>query len=110
MPNRTTPAVAPIVKTVILACTPGDAFHYFTADFGKWWPLASHSCVAFASNHQETPASCVFEERKGGRIVECGHSGEEHVWGTVLVWEPPSRVVFSWHSDARRNDRADRGG
>jgi uncharacterized protein YndB with AHSA1/START domain len=89
--------IPPVVKTVTVNCPPEDAFLYFTADFDKWWPMATHSCVAFASGHSETPAACVFEQRAGGRIVERARSGEEHVWGTVLAWEPPSRVAFTWH-------------
>ncbi|MBI1876319.1 MAG: SRPBCC domain-containing protein [Acidobacteria bacterium] len=87
----------PVIKTVTVACTPEEAFRYFTVDFGRWWPLATHSCIAFASDHKDTPASCVLEGRRGGRLLERGRSGEEHVWGTVLIWEPPSRVAFSWH-------------
>lgn len=89
--------IAPVVKTVTVECTPEEAFQYFTADLDKWWPLATHSCIAFSSGHKEKPVSCIFEQHQGGRIVERGHSGEEHVWGTVLAWEPPARVVFSWH-------------
>lgn len=89
--------IAPVVKSVTVECAPEEAFRYFTADFGRWWPLATHSCVAFASDHKEKPESCVFEQRLGGRIVERGPAGEEHVWGTVLAWEPPARVLFSWH-------------
>jgi uncharacterized protein YndB with AHSA1/START domain len=97
MSSRPSPEVAPVVKTVTVECTREEAFRYFTADFNKWWPLAEYSCTAFSSGHKEKPASCTFPLHQGGRIVERNESGEEHVWGTVLIWEPPSRVVFSWH-------------
>ncbi len=39
----------------------------------------------------------IFEPHVGGRILERAHSGEEHAWGSVLAWEPPLRVAFSFH-------------
>ncbi len=33
----------------------------------------------------------------GGRIVERAIDGDERLWGTVVAWEPPDRVAFSWH-------------
>ena len=86
-----------VIKTITVACTPAEAFKYFTADMDKWWPLATHSCIAFASEHKKQPESCTFEQHQGGRIVERGSAGEEHIWGTVLAWEPPARVAFTWH-------------
>jgi len=99
-PIATTPAksvIAPVFKSITVECTPEEAFRYFTEEIDKWWPLERHSCIAHGSGFKEKPASCLFEQYRGGRIIERGHSGEEHVWGTVLVWSPPSRVVFSWH-------------
>jgi uncharacterized protein YndB with AHSA1/START domain len=94
----TNPAsIAPVVKTIIVACSPEEAFQYFTADFSKWWPLATHSVVAYASEFKDQPATVIFEPRMGGRIFERARSGEEHVWGSVLEWQPPARVVFSFH-------------
>jgi uncharacterized protein YndB with AHSA1/START domain len=90
-------SIEPVVKTVTLACTPEEAFRYFTADFSMWWPAASHSVVAYASNFKDKPAVVIFEPRAGGRIFERARSGQEHVWGSVLTWEPPARVEFSFH-------------
>jgi uncharacterized protein YndB with AHSA1/START domain len=95
MPMKT--VITPVVKSITVECTPEEAFRYFTAEINKWWPLERHSCIAHGSGFKEKPASCLFEQHRGGRIIERGHSGEEHVWGTVLVWNPPSRVAFSWH-------------
>ena len=33
----------------------------------------------------------------GGRIFERAGSGNEHEWGEVLTWEPPSRLAYLWH-------------
>jgi uncharacterized protein YndB with AHSA1/START domain len=90
-------SIEPVVKTVTLACTPEEAFRYFTADFSLWWPAATHSVVAYASEFKDKPAAVIFEPRIGGRIFERAPSGQEHVWGSVLAWEPPARVEFSFH-------------
>jgi uncharacterized protein YndB with AHSA1/START domain len=38
-----------------------------------------------------------MDPREGGLIVEHGHDGERYVWGTIVVWDPPRRVAFTWH-------------
>ncbi len=66
------------MKTVTVACTPEEALRYFTADFGVWWPAATHSVVAYASEFKDKPAKNIF-------------------WGKVLAWQPPARLLFSFH-------------
>jgi uncharacterized protein YndB with AHSA1/START domain len=90
-------SIDPVVKTVTVACTPEEAFRYFTADFSIWWPVATHSVVAYASEFKDKPEAVFFEPHVGGRIFERTRSGEEHVWGRVLAWQPLARVVFSFH-------------
>ena len=90
-------SIEPVVKTVTVACTPEEAFRYFTADFATWWPAATHSVVAYASQFKDKPATVVFEPRVSGRIFERTRAGEEHTWGSVLAWQPPARVAFSFH-------------
>jgi uncharacterized protein YndB with AHSA1/START domain len=90
-------SIEPVVKTVTVACTPDEAFRYFTADFGMWWPAATHSVVAYASQFKDKPTTVILEPRVSGRIFERTRAGEEHCWGSVLVWQPPTRVAFSFH-------------
>src|SRR4051794_1401654 len=42
-------------------------------------------------------AETVFEQRAGGRIYDRGTDGSECEGATVLAYEPPDRVVFSWN-------------
>lgn len=83
--------VAPVRKELSVRCPVDRAFRTFTRRVGRWWPLATHS-VGLADAE-----SVVFEERVGGRLLERTADGTEHVWGTVSVWEPGARIVFSWH-------------
>jgi uncharacterized protein YndB with AHSA1/START domain len=83
--------LGPIVKSVTVNAPLQRAFELFTDGIATWWPLETHSV---AEDRAET---CVFEARQGGRIFERTATGEEHLWGAVVVWEPPHRVVYTWH-------------
>jgi uncharacterized protein YndB with AHSA1/START domain len=80
---------SPIRKTITVTRPVEDAFRVFTEGIVSWWPLASHAI-------SDDAEAAVFEPREGGRVYERARSGEEVVWGTVRVWEPPERVVFTW--------------
>jgi uncharacterized protein YndB with AHSA1/START domain len=76
--------------------SPADAFRLFTRDMGTWWPLGVHSLAVDEHEGRVQTETLTFQEREGGRIVERMSDGTEGTWGTVLVWEPPSRVVLAW--------------
>jgi uncharacterized protein YndB with AHSA1/START domain len=80
-----------IRKSVTVNRPPEAAFRLFTEQIASWWPYWTHS---IEKEHVET---VVFEAYEGGRFYERSKSGEEHLWGTVLVCEPPRRIVYSWH-------------
>ncbi len=81
----------PVLKRITVRGTPEQAFDLFTAGMARWWPLATHSVG------QGEAVTCAVEPRVGGRLFETDRAGAESVWGTVLVWEPPARLVFTWH-------------
>jgi uncharacterized protein YndB with AHSA1/START domain len=83
-------------KSVVVPCTPEQAFALYTEGIASWWPLATHSVG------EEKACSAVFEGRAGGRIYEIWDDGQERDWGTVLVWEPPHRAVYSWQPNPER--------
>lgn len=66
-------------------------FEAFTAEVGQWW--RPDLLFAFAEGRTGRVA---FEGRTKGRFVETYADGETFEIGRVRVWEPPSRLVFSW--------------
>jgi uncharacterized protein YndB with AHSA1/START domain len=83
-------SIPPIVKTVTVRCTLATAFRVFTADIGRWYPLAMYSI---------NPAvDCRFEPHVGGRLYEIGPDGHETIWGNVLEWNPPHALALSWQA------------
>jgi uncharacterized protein YndB with AHSA1/START domain len=89
--------LSPVVKRIFVKCSADDAFRYFTADFQKWWPAHTHSVIAMSSGGVRHPALCTMDPRIGGLIVEHGENDERYVWGTVVTWDPPRKVGFTWH-------------
>jgi uncharacterized protein YndB with AHSA1/START domain len=89
--HEQTTSVAPISKSVVVPRTQEDAFRLFTEGLATWWPLRTHSIT------DPEPETAVFEPRVGGRLYERTSAGEELLWGTVTVWEPPDRLAYTWH-------------
>jgi len=83
--------VAPLHKSVKVACDVDHAFRVFTDRIATWWPLASHSVG------QADAEKVALEARVGGRLYETVAGGEEHTWGTVTRWDPPRGLAFTWH-------------
>ena len=86
--------VAPVRKTIVVNASQARAFDVFTAKFGAWWPKSHHIAKVEMDN-------VYIEPRQGGRWYEKGVDGSECDWGKVLSWEPPNRVVLSWHLNGK---------
>ena len=66
------------------------AFDTYTNGIARWWPQ-SHTHTGLDG------LRVVLEGHVGGRIYERALDGREWDWGRVLVWQPPERLVYSWH-------------
>lgn len=83
--------IEPIVLSIDVAATAEEAFERFTAGFGEWWPVATHSLSRTEATR------CVLEARVGGRVYERAEDGAEHRWGTVTAVAPGASLAFTWH-------------
>jgi len=86
-------APAAIRKSIRVKASQQKAFDTFIARMGKWW-LKSHSLL------KSPQADVVIEPRSGGRWFEIGEDGSEQMWGRVLEWDSPNRVVLAWQLTA----------
>lgn len=81
----------PVRKSIQVDLPVAEAFELFTEGIGSWWPLKTHSVGG------EQALTCKLEGKAGGRLYEIQEGGQEVQWGTLLVWEPPRRLVMTWH-------------
>src|ERR671926_1577293 len=85
------PAEATSVRQQIVVDAPVErAFAVFTEQMDKIKPR-EHNMLGVDI------AETVLEPRAGGRIYDRGTDGSECEWATVLAYEPPDRVLFSWN-------------
>ncbi len=82
--------LSPIEKQRDLNVSPEKAFHHFTENIHLWWPIKSHSLS------EARAKSVTFEGKQGGRVYETDIDGKKREWGIVKVYDPYSRLVFSW--------------
>jgi uncharacterized protein YndB with AHSA1/START domain len=81
---------ASVQREIVVEVPIERAFAVFTEDFDSVKPR-DHTPL------EVELAESVFETREGGRVYDRGVDGSEIQWASVLVYEPPHRVVFSWH-------------
>src|SRR5260370_7465187 len=77
-------------KTVTVQAPLAVAWRVFTEKMGTWWPLAVYKIG------KANAVGAIMEPHVGGRWYERGEDGSTCQWGSVLSWEPPSRLVLSW--------------
>ena len=84
-------AQSAVVKRILHVEVPIEkAFQVFTERMGQWWPATHHV--------GGTPfKDILIDKKKGGRWYEVNVEDMECTWGTVIAWEPPKKVVLSWH-------------
>ena len=100
-PYRTSRAIQPIRRGVVVRCSAEDAFRVFTDGMTTWWPLETHSRAASEALEGVEAERVEVEGRVGGHIVEHLSNGERLTWGEVIAWEPPVRIVIAWKPHAR---------
>ncbi|MDX1584037.1 MAG: SRPBCC family protein [Thermoanaerobaculia bacterium] len=83
--------IEPVRSQVEVELPQRDAFEFFTSHISRWWPLETHSVS------QERAETAVFELAEGGEIFELAENSERIPWGTISVFDPPDRLVFTWH-------------
>ena len=92
--------IEPIRLAFEVACPVEHAFATWTECASVWWP-ASHTVTAADG------LEVSFEPFVGGRIFERTPEGEEHDWGEITAWDPPTRLGYLWHLRADRADATD---
>ena len=94
--------IANVHETVTVNTSIDRAFEVFTANITSWWPAEHHI-------GDKPFAEVVIEPRAGGRFFERDADGTECLWGSVLAYDPPHRVVLGWHLQPDWNYDADPG-
>ena len=80
--------------SVTIAVEPSAAFKIFTEEIDLWWRRGPRYRLA-----GRRPGSLCFEPGVNGRLFESFETPSGtvvHEAGRVLVWDPPSRLVFTW--------------
>ena len=85
-------SIAPVKCSVDVKPSMARAFELFATNMGAWWPRGK---TPARSPH----AALVIEPRKNGRWFERDADGNETLWGKVLAWEPPRRLLLGWQLD-----------
>lgn len=81
-------------KSLTVDAPQAVAWRVFTTQMGTWWPLAQYKIG------KANAVDAIIEPRVGGRWYERGDDGSTCSWGSVLTWEPHSKLVLSWDINA----------
>ena len=76
-------------REITVNAPPERAFAVFTERIDTWWPRS------YKIGEPDLD-KVVIEPRERGRWYELGVDGTECVWGEVLAYDPPNRLVLTW--------------
>jgi Activator of Hsp90 ATPase homolog 1-like protein len=78
----------PIVHEYDLRCSAEQAFDVYAYRIAEWWH------PDYTAN-PETLESVIIEPRVGGRVLATRTVEGDFTWGSVTVWEPARRLVYT---------------
>lgn len=81
-------------KVYVAVRVPADpmrAFEAFTEEIGSWWRPSALFAITPRGD-----GTLAFEPGVGGRLTTTLANGKEFEIGSVSVWEPGARLVFTW--------------
>ena len=87
-------ALAPVRKTIRVEAPIDHAFDVFTSGLTRWWPYN------FGVGKKPI-VRVLMEPRLGGRWLGIADDGTETSVATIIVWEPPRRLVMLWQVNAQ---------
>src|SRR6201999_3134536 len=73
---------------------PEKAFMLFATRIQDWWPRGR-------TIGENPHVAIVLEPHAGGRWFEVDSAGNETIWGKVLAWGPPSRLLLGWQINSQ---------
>jgi hypothetical protein len=79
--------IAAVRKSVRVKASITHAFDVFTSGLTRWWP-PDHGVG------KKPIQKVLMEPRLGGRWLEISQDGTETTVATIILWEPPQRVVM----------------
>ncbi len=90
-----------VAVTVLVRAEPALAFSIFTDEIDRWWRTG----MAYRLGKDRSVVH--LEPRVGGALYEAFETksgAKTKRTGTVLVWEPPTRLVLEWRAVNFRPD------
>jgi uncharacterized protein YndB with AHSA1/START domain len=89
-----TQEITPVRKTLTVKASAERAFNVFTEGFDSWWPRSHHI-------GKSPMKKAIIQGAVGGRCYTEQVDGTDCEWGSVLVWDPPHRLVIAWQIDGK---------
>ena len=87
-------AIAAVRKTIRVKAPVAHAFDVFTNGLARWWPR-DHGVG------KQPIQKVLIEPRLGGRWLEISEDGTETAVATIILGEPPHRLVMLWQINAQ---------
>ena len=86
--------IAAVRKTIRVKAPVAHAFEVFTNGLARWWPR-DHGVGKLPIR------TVLIEPRLGGRWLEISEDGTETAVASIILWEPPHRLVMLWQINAQ---------
>ncbi|MEM9195273.1 MAG: SRPBCC domain-containing protein [Myxococcota bacterium] len=76
--------------STLVRVAPEEAFRVFTTEIDAWWRRGMA--------YRMSGGPIVLEPKPGGRLIEKLDDQRERVFGRVLEWQPPKRLLLEWRA------------